>query len=250
MKTDPSLRELQRWMKGKILPPARAGSAPAGVELDPGEERMSVYSGGYLARIQEALEEAYPAVRHVLGARSFGDLAKAYAGRHASADFNLSRSGSRLPAFLREYPLTTELPFLPDLALLEWKVAEAFHSFERPPLDPARLAAVPPEEWDRLSFEFQPSVSRIASAWPVLDIWEARARPTQEVEINLINRPQRVLIFRRGFEVRCELLERPEEAALEALLAGKTLGELAELGAFDPTWFSRFAPLVSSIIVR
>ncbi len=44
--TGPSLRETQQEMKARIL----AG--------DPADERLSVYSGGYIARMQEALEEA------------------------------------------------------------------------------------------------------------------------------------------------------------------------------------------------
>ena len=54
---DPSLEEVQRWMISRILPPERSGAAGMEVELnpqagEPGAERLSVYSGGYLARMQ------------------------------------------------------------------------------------------------------------------------------------------------------------------------------------------------------
>ena len=233
----PSLRETQRWMKARVL----AG--------DPNDERLSVYSGGYLARVQEALEEAYPAVRHILGVRAFSELARDYAAGHPSRSYNLSRAGLHLPGFLPTHPLTKELPFLPDLAWLEWQVVEAFHAFDRPPMDPARLAAIPPKDWDRLKLAFQPSVGRVASAWPILDIWEARDRPVAEVRIDLIDRPQRVLVFRKAWIVRCELIDERQDAALQALLSGKTLGELCGLlsvgpAAGDPPladWFSRWA---------
>ena len=252
---EPSLRDVQRWMQSRILPPERAAAeALSTVELnpqagDPGVERLSVYSGGYVARMQEALEEAYEAVRHVLGARAFGELARGYAARYPSRDYNLSMAGRNLPVFLGFYPLTRELPFLPDLAALEWKVVEAFHAFDRPPLDPARLAAIPPEDWDRLRLAFQPSVGRIASAWPVLDVWEARKQPVGEVRIDLANRPQRVLVARRGLEVRCELMDELQDKTLAALLEGKTLGEVcgqaaAEADGGSPPlaeWFTRWA---------
>ncbi len=241
-------------MKSRILPPERGAAAAADVELnpqagEPGVERLSVYSGGYVARMQEALEEAYETIRHVLGARAFRELARCYAARHPSRDYNLSLAGRDLPAFLASYPLTNDLPFLPDLAALEWKVVEAFHAFDCLPLDPARLAAASPKDWDRLRLEFQPSVGRVASAWPVLDIWENRKRPVGEVRINLMGRPQRVLVARRGLEVRCELLDDAQDKALAALMEGKTLGEVceriaAETPAGDPPfgeWFSRWA---------
>ena len=228
-----SLRQTQLHMKARIL------------TGDPADERLCVYSGGYVARMREALEEAYPAVRHVTGARTFSELARSYAARHPSHDYNLSLAGRHLPEFLQTYSLTKELPFLPDLARLEWQVVEAFHAFDQPPLDPSRLSAVPPEDWERLRLIFQPSVHLLASAWPVLDIWEARDRPIGEVRIDLINRPQRILIFRSTLEVRCELLDQPQDAALEALLSGKTLGELPDL---VPEWFSRWS--ASGLIVN
>ena len=205
---------------------------------DPADERLSVYSGGYAARRREALEEAYPAVQRVLGPRAFAELSRAYAARYPSHDYNLSLTGRRLPEFLRTHSLAKELPFLPDLTRLEWQVVESFHAFDRPPLDPARLAAVPSEDWDRLRLAFQPSVGRVASDWPILDIWEARNRPVAEVRVDLVNRPQKILVFRTALEVRCELLEERQDAALEALLSGKTLGELPDL---VPGWFSRWA---------
>ena len=240
-------------MTARILPPERAKGATTEVELnpqggDPGTERLSVYSGGYLARIEEALEEAYPAVRHVAGANTFRALARDYAVRHPSRDYNLSRVGRRLPEFLQGYSLTAELPFLPDLAKLEWQVTEAFHAADQPAVGFSQLAAIPAQRWEKIRVTFQPSVSLLSSAWPVLDIWEARSRPVQEVRVDLVNRPQKVLLFRHDGQVRCELLDARQEAVLAALMAGQTLGELSDRMAADPagsehllgSWFARW----------
>jgi len=259
--TEPSLQEVQRWMKSRIHPspvtlsPARGeGGGEGNVELnpqagDPGAERLSVYSGGYLARMAEALEETYPAVRHVAGAGSFRALTRDYAAAHPSHSYNLSRAGRRLPEFLPTYPLTAELPFLPDLARLEWQVVESFHAFDRPATGFSQLAAIPAQHWEKIRIVFQPSVSRLSSAWPVLDIWEARNRPIQEVRIDLVNRPQKILVFRHGHQTSCELLDDRQDAVLAALMAGRTLGELSDPMTADPAagsehllgaWFARW----------
>lgn len=240
---EPSLEQVQRWMISRILPPERSGVAGVEVELnpqagDPGAERLSVYSGGYLARMEEALEEATPAVRHVVGRKGFHALAHGYAAQYPSHSYNLSRAGLHLPEFLKTYPLTAELPFLPDLARLEWAIVEAFHAFDQPPLGPAPLSALPAEDWERIRLVFQPSLQLVASAWPILDIWEARNRPVTEVCVDLVNRPQRVMVYRQALQVRCELLDDRQDAALKALLSGKPLGELPDL---VPDWFSRWA---------
>lgn len=229
-----SLRSVQRMMKGRIRP----GGEPA-VSLPsellnpqrgtPGAEQVAVYADGYRARIREALEEAYPAVRHILGAQTFfEEVAAAYAARYPSRDYNLSFAGRHLPECLVTAPVTRQLPFLPDLARLEWAVCQAFHAFLQPPRDLQRLTGLEPSAWDRVQFLFQPSVAVVASAWPILDLWEARHQPREAINIDLVNRPQQVLVCRQGLTVRCEAVERLQAVLLERLLAGEPLGAACE----------------------
>ena len=230
---EPSLRELQQWMQSRIRPTAGTLSTELERHVNsqrgtPGVERLSVYAGGYVARTQQALAEAYEAVHHVLGERAFAELAQRYAARFSSHDYNLSFRGRHLSEFLTTDPLTVRLPFLPDLARLEWFISQAFHAFEQPPLDPASLSGFSLDGWDRVRVVFQPSVGVIASAWPIVDIWEARTRPREEVDIDLINRPQRALVFRQGLTVRCERVDEPQHRLLDGLLAGRPLGAVCE----------------------
>jgi len=252
--TDPSLRELQRWMQSRIRPSAAGGSGAALEVLNPqrgvpGTERLAVYAGGYVARIRQALAEVYEAIHHVVGERAFTELSHGYAQRHPSHEHNLSLAGRHLPAFLAEWPLTARLPFLPDLARLEWAVCRAFHAFEQPPLDVGRLSGLPLEAWDRARIVFQPSVGVVASAWPILDLWAARTTPRSAITIDLVDRPQRVLVFRQQLQVRCELVDERRCAVLEGLLAGRTLGAVcaalaAQAGQEAPPlaeWFAGWA---------
>ena len=227
---EPSLRQVQQWMKSRIRPQDARASSEARTTLlnpqrgTPGETRLAVYAEGYVARIRESLAEVYEAVQHVLGKRAFAELACGYAQRHPSHDYNLSLVGRHLPEFLRTSALAQRLPFLPDLAALEWLVYRAFHAVEQAPLDPSRLVKLPPEEWDQARLTFQPAVGVVASAWPILDIWETRTRVRSEINIDLANRPQRVLVFRQQLQVRCELLDEPQSLLLDGLLKGQTLG--------------------------
>ena len=245
-----SLRELQQWMAARIAPGAAA--APGGqVRLNaqrgaPGEARLAVYAGGYAARMREALAEVYEAVRHVLGDRAFAELSQAYAAQPPSGDYNLTFAVRGLPGFLASHPLSERLPFLPDLAWLEWLVCLAFHAFEQPPIDPAALAGRPPEAWSRTRLHFQPSVGVAASAWPILDLWQARRQPRAAIDLPVAGRPQAALVFRRGLEVRCALLAPEQRALLGRLLEGCPLGE-ACAAVTQPErlplerWFSQWA---------
>jgi hypothetical protein len=259
----PSLQEVQRWVKARVRPAATPlrGERPVVLNLQRGvlgEARLAVYAEGYLARMREALAETYEAVRHVLGETAFRELARAYAQRHPSHEYNLSLAGRHLPEFLQEAEWTSRLPFLLDLARLEWLVQRAFHAFHEPARDLAALADQPTEAWERLRIVFQPSVGLIASDWPVLDLWRARTQDRATINIPLAGRPQRVLVFRRGEQVRCELLEPAQFDLLEALLAGAALGEacerLARSGGSPPVsaWFARWAGegLIAKILLK
>ena len=229
---EPSLREFQQWMKTQILPgqPKPSGDDPLNPQHGtPGPQRMAVYAGGYLSRMQSALEEVFEATHHVLGERAFHEIAEGYARRFPSQDYNLSFAGRHLPEYLKTGKCAEELPFLSDLAHLEWRVCEAFHAFDQAPMNPAQLASIAPDAYDRLQLFFQPSVGVVESAWPILDIWQARKVPREAVNINLVDRPQRVLIYRRDVQVLCEPVTASQCVLLQGLLQGRTLGEACEL---------------------
>lgn len=234
----PSLRDVQRWLKARIRPgvsPEPALTVPLNPQGgEPGEARLAVYADGYRVRLREALAEVYGAVHHVVGERAFRQLAADYAVHHPSRDYNLSLTGRHLPGFLARHPLTQRLPPLPDLARLEWAVSVAFHAPAREPIDPARLTALSLDDWQRARLVFHPSVSVVESAWPILDIWQARTAPREQIDIDVARRPQSVLVFRRGLTVRCELIEPAQAAVARGLLSGQPLGAVCAAALAPP----------------
>jgi uncharacterized protein (UPF0276 family) len=227
-----SLLKIQRGIKSHIQ--TNADEIPKNLPLNPqggvtGAERIKVYAEGYPIRIEEALKEVYESVRHVIGANSFHQLAHAYALHHPSKDYNLTLTGRHLPRFLETYPVTQELAFLPDLAKLEWAIAEAFHSPLKPALNPAQLAGLSEIDWDEIQISFQPSLHLMASHWPVLDIWKARKLAIEEVKIDLMNRPQILMVFRHDLKVQCELIVEAQYRLLQGLISGLSLGKVCEM---------------------
>ena len=234
--SEPSLHDVQRWMKLRIRPGAKQGLASdaGAVTLNPqrgtsGTERLAVYAQGYVTRMREALAEVYEAVHHVLGEQRFSVLAAEYALRYPSDNYNLNFAGRHLPEFLAAAPPTERLPFLPDLARLEWLVCLAFHADDQTCLDPASLSSLAPERWSQLRLIFQPSVGMVASSWPIQDLRQARHQPRETINIDVSNRPQRVLVFRQQLQVTCELISEAQQRFLERLLQGCLLGEACEM---------------------
>ena len=253
----PTLRELQQRMAGLIVDSERFNTdadALAALIAIPDRcdavTRLRVYANGYPARLEEALKETFPAVEHVVGPSAFAALAYRFAAAVPLYSYNLNDAGEQLPELLRSDPLTANLPFLPDLARLEWHVSKAFHATDEPTFNPAPLAQWSLDDWERAGLCFQPWVAVVESDWPIREIWECRETPVEEIDVNLHDRPDQVLVRRTGFAVICESLDDAEAHALRILLDGRTLGDaMATLTANgeDPAavsaWFAHWAAL-------
>jgi hypothetical protein len=220
---------------------------PAGVSA---LERLQVYANGYPARLHEALADAFPAVAHVIGHGAFHTLTGRYMNERPPLYYNINDVGAGLPAFLRSNVPTADLPFLPDLAELEWSLVEAFNAHAKPAVDAMQLASLGIDDWDRVVLHLHAGLGVLTSAWPIREIWEARETPVESIDIDLENRPDQVLIHRSGFQVRCESIDAGEAFALTEIQRGRALGEvamdLAARGCDDgavSSWFGRWIEL-------
>lgn len=246
-----TLRDLQRWFAGAIL--ASDAERAAGGPLAPpprgtGAERLHAYVDGYPARVREALAEAFPAVEHIVGAAAFGELARRYLPDVPAGIYSLADVGSALPAFLATDALGNDLPFLPDLAGLEWAVQGAFHAHLDPPFDAATVAAWTPDDWATARVRFQAGTVCIASPWPIRTLWDARKTPRDEIDVALDDRPEIVVVHRVEHRVACDLVEPEEARVLGRLLSGATLGDATvdlrgddaqRLGGWTAGWVAR-----------
>jgi hypothetical protein len=221
----------QRWLASLILDPElldrdHAGTARRITIEDPGlcVERLLAYVNGYPARIFEALGEAFPATKHVVGDYRFAELTNRYRPHLPTETYNLNDVGMNLSEFLRSDELGKDFEFAADLTQLEWRVQCAFHAREGQPFDVSALSKWTMDDWSGASVEFQPSVAVVRSAWPIIEIWDSREIPLEQIDIDLRDRPQNVLVYRRGYRVVCDGIGDDEALTFEELASGSTLG--------------------------
>lgn len=122
-------------------------------------EMVDVYREQFFLRHVGALREDYPALAHRLGEEGFDDLACAYLAAIPPADFSLRDLGQKLPGFLAEAAPWSADRALADLARFEWAYVDAWDAADAPPLDPAKIAAMPEDGWPRARVVFHPSLT-------------------------------------------------------------------------------------------
>ncbi|HUP98605.1 MAG TPA: DNA-binding domain-containing protein [Usitatibacter sp.] len=142
-------------------------------EGEPPDAGAQVYRRNILANAVGALEASYPVVRRLVGESFFREAAVRYALAVPSTSGDLNERGAAFAGFLARYPHAAGLPYLADVARLEWAVHECERAAEEPSLNPSALGAVSPEAHGAIRLQLHPSVRMLASAHPVLAIWQA-----------------------------------------------------------------------------
>ena len=134
-------------------------------------DRLEIYANAYFYRIHDALCDDYGALRAALGDAAFHDLVTAYLIAHPPSRPSLRHAGAQLADFLATSralaSLRERLPWGADLARLECAILDAFDAEDAPVVSREELAAVAPERWAELRFEFQPALRWVDAAWPV-----------------------------------------------------------------------------------
>jgi hypothetical protein len=228
---DTSWRELQRELFSRIVdqPLGHEQQGLAGL-LDESlpvraARGLRVYSDAYSASLRSALATNFAALARVLSPADFGRLAAAYLRAHPPRGFDYVRLGARFADFVAGFELAAEYGVpraaLAELAALEQTQLEVQDAPDAERMvAPAALAALSPEDWERVRFAFAPAfrvlraTHDVAPAITAVSAGRDPARPAAEDVAYLVSRA--------GAGVRTERLAPREAAVLEALLAGHT----------------------------
>ncbi|MFN3263240.1 MAG: putative DNA-binding domain-containing protein [Pikeienuella sp.] len=219
--------------------PAETEAAMAAALLDPaarapGGARFAVHRNNVVAGLVAALGAAYPAVRALTGEAFFDAAAALHVRAFPPRSPVMLLYGEAFADWIEAFPPAGGLPWIGDVARLERAWLEAFHEAEAEPLSGARLAALAPGRAEGARLRPHPALRLVASRHPAVSLWEAstgRGAPAVDPA-----RAETAIVSRPGAEVAVRIAEPGEAALVSALLAGETLGEMAEraaAGAFD-----------------
>ena len=217
---------------GAIGRDAAAVAALANGGMENGD-RFGIYRNNIFKSLTGVLEAAFPTICKLVGGENFAVLAHRFIAAHPPRRPQLYAYGGDFASFLAGFePAVEELPFLPDLAQVEWAVNEAYFEADAEPLAADHLAGLAPNRYGRLRLNLHPTVRLIASDWPVWDLWDADTLPEPWPEA-----AQSVLIRRPANTVDVVMLTPGDFAFVSAAAGGETLGQAAASGAGADTDF-------------
>ncbi len=142
-----------------------------GPDGEPSPRRFSVYRNNVIVGLAEVLKDAFPAVRRLVGTEFFLAMAGTYVRLEPPHSPILLEYGGGFPAFIETFEPAAGVPYLADVARIEWAWIEAYHAQDAPPLVAMAFSEIPADDLPFLRLRLHPSLRVVRSSMPALTIW-------------------------------------------------------------------------------
>jgi hypothetical protein len=233
-----ALRDLQAAFAAHIKGADRADLVAAVVgDTIPAAARLSVYRHHVFESLGTALAATFPTVQTLVGTDFFRGLARAFVGHALPAQPVLTEYGADFPAFIAGYEAARDLPYLADVARLDWALNLAVHAPLGGRLRAEELSAVPAERLPSVSLAVAAGVVLMSSRYPLDRIWETSQPGAANETVDLNSGAANLLVLRRPDDAAFVSLSAGEAAFMAALTVAMSL-ERAAGAAFqaDPAF--------------
>lgn len=241
MPGQPDLSDIQAWLHTFVVEPGdqaqalRAAENKAGFTEGSAEslilpsptlsprERIQIYRGMYLLRMQEALEIDFPTIQWYVGEQVFKDLVARYVQKYPSNSYTLDHLGRHFSKFLEEHDPNGLGKPLGELARLEWSLCSVAIAHDAVPITMVDLASVPEEQFLNLHFRPVHALEILNFDYNVNQAYKAWSSGEEPIELHPA--PTHVVCWRHELKVwRMELSE-ASHCFLRSLIDGITLGQ-------------------------
>lgn len=188
----------------------------------PAGRRFDVYRNNVTVSLTDALAVGFPVIQKLVGEAFFRAMAVEFLRAHPPATPVLVRWGEDFPGFLESFKPVAHLPYLVDVARLEYALREAYHAADATPVAPDALGT---PDLASARLRLAPATRLVASRFPIHAIWRFNTDPAAPP---VSGGAQSVLVTRPDWDPWPRLIAPDAARFIAALLAGENLGEAAE----------------------
>jgi hypothetical protein len=220
-------------------------------------EQLEIYREQFYLRHTASLVEDFPGVGGILGQEAWDRLVWDYLTNVAPTSYDLGDLGAGFAEFAATRDSLEPRDLVVDMARLEYAHIEVFDAPDAPPLDPAKLGAVPEDAWERARLVPDPGLRLLELRYPVLELRRAILAQDEHSDDGALELPAPkhgyFAIHRRKLAIFHDELEPDAFALLTRIVHGEPLGTACEgaardlgvaveaLGAKLERWFSEWS---------
>jgi hypothetical protein len=166
----------------------------------------------------------------LVGDEFFRAMAQCYVRERLPRTPMLFEYGDAFATFVSNFEPARELPYLPDVARLEYAVGQAYHAANAAPLSLDFLRALPHDRLDSATAVLDPSTQVVASAYPIVSIWRRHMSDDEMTPVEL-DRGEEALVVRPELAISVSTLPSGGSDFVDALRNGRTFGEAVNAAA-------------------
>lgn len=203
-------------LEALIAPPPAAPDAAG---------RLGIHRNCTQIGLADALADAFPVLRRLVGDAFFSALARAYVRAHPPRAASLLFYGADMAGFVAAFAPSAHMPWLADIARLEHLWAQSYHAADAPTLVAGDLFALAEDMLARLVLVPHPSLRLMHSPWPVGSIWLANQPDSADATVDLALGPERPALVRPHDQVRLLLLSPGADSLVRACADGRALDQ-------------------------
>jgi hypothetical protein len=224
----PALRDIQSDFRATVLGGVDVVAPHVRAARGPVARRIAVYRNTVQASLSDVLAVAFPVAKRIVGDAFFFELARRFIVAHPPRLPQLSAYGGDFAAFIGRDDRLAPLPYLADVARLEWARGEAYFAADGALLRPEDLTAVPTDRLSEIRLTMHPAARLIRSVFPVHRIWSVNQPEIQDVPPVDMTRAESVLVSRPLHHVITRGIAPADGALIVALAEGATLADAVE----------------------
>jgi hypothetical protein len=167
--------------------------------------RFSVYRNNVIGGLINALHARFPVCLRLVGEDFFDQMAWHYVRASLPQSPIMSDYGGDLADFIPTFEPAQELPYLADVARLEYAMGRAYHAADAAPLTRDFMRSLPGDLLEGAAASLHPSVQIVPSKYPIVSIWRENASLEEPTELEL-GGAEDALVVRPRLEVTAHVL--------------------------------------------
>lgn len=161
---------------GALLEPER--TPPSGLTTWNGSDattRFAIYRNNVIVSLIDALAKTYPVTLELVGEDFFHAMARLFIAAQPPRTRVLAFYGEEMPSFIEHFSPAASVPYLADVARLEFLRVRAFHALDASelPVDAITQRLSKPDDLPGLVFGLNPSLGLLQSKYAVVSLWAA-----------------------------------------------------------------------------
>ena len=160
------------------------------------EQRFGIYKGSVHGILTQALGTMFPVCKTLVGDKFFDNMCDLFINEYPPKTTYFAEYGSDLPAFLSSFEHVKDIPYIVDIARLEWARQIVWHASTVEVADFSALATLNEEQQSNVVFQLAKNMHLIESDFRIDELWFAH-QPESDIKFEDININQAVRLIVR-----------------------------------------------------